>query len=239
MWLSTWTPTIEGFTEQQKIRNLGWDPILSAHTWRRSDVTSQWSQRFIIRTLSLKSTFAKQSCEWQGYIVASRYRPAPCTNAVWLWALSYLLFGIQRQPFNLSLTIFKESPLNNNMSEFCVSYHILNVWVCQSKDEHVCTFSPCPKCSVLTSLSVFQLVFPPPLPLFISVRDCPSMAWPSLSYLCETKRIPVTAGLTPAAVKCTWRITRIISLINCLVYFNQQSKTKILQISATYFYKVQ
>lgn len=98
----------------------------------------------------------------------------------------------------------KKSSLNENVS----SYHILNVWVRQSEASHVRTLSPCPRCSVLTSDRVFQLAFPPPLPPFISVRDCPSMAWPSLSYLSNGAN--TTTKLFPRLIVWSFKCQKMV-----------------------------
>lgn len=142
--------------------------------------------------VALKSIFTKQ--QWMKRLRCCR-ASADLHPALPQSDREHCLFAARA--LRSSLYIFKESSLNNNVLRYCV--WMLRVhqrvrregWGGQKKKNnngHVCTFSPCPKCSVLTSLSVFQLVFPPPPPVFTSVRDCPSMVWPTLSYLQEVKK---------------------------------------------------
>lgn len=112
-------------------------------------------------------------------------------NDVTLWkdafcprVMSQLLFQKSTPAFQFSLGCAQRSTLTR---QWTVCVHVEELPL----PKGVCTFSPWPKCSILTSVSVFQLVFPPPPPLLISVKDCPSMEWPSLSYLCERKPLSV------------------------------------------------
>ena len=124
MWLSLWTytNTVRGHPQyswinEQEIRI----QFLSTHTWWCSDFMIQWLWRFITSVKQSSSDkvtlqphcIGMQCVPWGFFLI---------TNAARLWALSYLLFGIQRWSFSLSLNIFKESSLNNNMSGVTISW---------------------------------------------------------------------------------------------------------------------
>ena len=139
-------PLGSGINEGQNQESL-WDPIFITHTWWFWSISDN-------QELSRRKAGTRLHRRLCG--------PATCTGRFVNYKCSstagsfYLLFGIQRGTFHSSLNIFKESSLNNNMSG---GYHN---WVRQGKAERVRTLSACPRCSVFTSVRVFQLVFAPP-----------------------------------------------------------------------------